>query len=614
MAAIQLDTLAGEIKLAESAWDGFVLSVEDGEGSISKAVRSIIGSVTDLFSALTEINEVTDEINIAATTGGSLAGGNILGDILDMVTNTGEAVAIMRTLKKVLGELEGSENTVEDLTAAFDHYNAKLLETHKSETVEVASLEFMLGKIKELIVTKKDQIKTDQDLADKLAEQKEVLIDLLLEVDKSLDSKELDKKSTKELTALLNKYNSELEKQSEILDGSIESLKAMIKANSEIIEQTNDTTLRRKLQGENLLLAEQLKLMQAIPKAVESIKATSVGVVTLEDLAKRKAASGNKGTALAGGGSSDGPVSAAGLPGQTPFNFDLGDTGPSIFETALDDVVSFADKYEEVLGGAVDATNAFFDNRIERIQQDIDESNLFFENQIALAAGNEEQQVKLEKERQVKEKELQKKKEKELKKQALLQKGFAIAQITIDTARTIAGVLADAPKFDFGISATAAAITLGAIGAAQVAAVIAAPLPKFKDGTDAPLTKDTLAITGDGGKHEPITLGGKLIGVSPNTSTLTMLPKGAEVHKDFESLKLSSTFDLDAINKASVMASIYSDSAKLNAYTQAKIFDIALEKYHGGIEREIKRGLKKFKSNVTVNVSTEGERYANDTL
>lgn len=611
MAEVQLDTLTGEITLANSAWDGFVLSIEDGEGSIAKSVRGIVGSVAQLFTSLTEINEASE-----------ILGDELIGDggWLDLVglgffkvaENAGEAVGILRGLKVTLKDLEGADVTVQELSDAYVFFEKTLLKTDKSEKIQIASLEFMLGKIEGLVKAKKTQIKTDEDLVDQQLEQREVLIDLLLDIDKNLQLKELDKKTTKELTALLNKYNEELSKSEAIQEGSIAALKEMIKVNAEIIEQTGDTSQRRKLQGENILLAKQLKLLQAVPKALEDIKTVSSGVVTQETLVEREASKVDRGTALAGGGTADFPDSAEDLPGQDPFNFDV--SGPSAFEAALGDVNSFVDTYEEQLGQATDITNAFFDNRINRIQQDIDASNAFFENQIALAEGNEEQQVRLEQERQIKEAELQKKKQKEQKKAAIFQKSVVSANIILNTASSIVAALAPPPIGLGPVAGIPLAVTTGALGAAQLAVALAAPLPKFKEGTKAPLGKDTLAITGDGGKHEPITMGGKLIGVSPDTSTLTMLPKGAEVHKDFESLAMSSNYDLEAINRAAVMTSIFSDSAKLDAAKTANLFDAALGKYHGGIQKEIKQGLKKFSANTSITINTEHLRYENDTL
>jgi len=51
----QLDTLTGSVKLLTSAWEGFVLSLEDGDKTISKIVTGSLGIMID---ALTELSNV----------------------------------------------------------------------------------------------------------------------------------------------------------------------------------------------------------------------------------------------------------------------------------------------------------------------------------------------------------------------------------------------------------------------------------------------------------------------------------------------------------------------------------------------------------------------------
>ena len=57
MADVMLDNLSGDITIAQSAWEGFILSLTDGEGVFSKALRSMVQGFTDLLSSLTFFNE-----------------------------------------------------------------------------------------------------------------------------------------------------------------------------------------------------------------------------------------------------------------------------------------------------------------------------------------------------------------------------------------------------------------------------------------------------------------------------------------------------------------------------------------------------------------------------
>ena len=57
MADTQLDTLAGATTLLSSAWEGFILSLEDGDGIFSRVLRGAINLSTEFLNILTRINE-----------------------------------------------------------------------------------------------------------------------------------------------------------------------------------------------------------------------------------------------------------------------------------------------------------------------------------------------------------------------------------------------------------------------------------------------------------------------------------------------------------------------------------------------------------------------------
>ena len=53
MAETMEDNLIGDMTKAQSAWEGFILSIEDGEGIISQAVRGMTQSFTALLGRIT---------------------------------------------------------------------------------------------------------------------------------------------------------------------------------------------------------------------------------------------------------------------------------------------------------------------------------------------------------------------------------------------------------------------------------------------------------------------------------------------------------------------------------------------------------------------------------
>lgn len=72
--------------------------------------------------------------------------------------------------------------------------------------------------------------------------------------------------------------------------------------------------------------------------------------------------------------------------------------------------------------------------------------------------------------------------------------------------------------------------TIGALGAAQLAAVIATPVPEYRKGTEN--HPGGLAIVGDAGKQEVIQTPDKKYYVTPNKSTLVDIPKHSKVFPD----------------------------------------------------------------------------------
>ncbi len=61
MADIQLDNLAGDVTILGSAWEGFILSVESGEGALNKFLRQSVQIATAILGVLTGTKDLSDE-------------------------------------------------------------------------------------------------------------------------------------------------------------------------------------------------------------------------------------------------------------------------------------------------------------------------------------------------------------------------------------------------------------------------------------------------------------------------------------------------------------------------------------------------------------------------
>lgn len=156
-----------------------------------------------------------------------------------------------------------------------------------------------------------------------------------------------------------------------------------------------------------------------------------------------------------------------------------------------------------------EANSAAGEAEIERITELVDKKAITEEQGEARKRAAEDRTAK-------KNEELEKKKQQLKNKQAVWDKANSIAQAGIATALAITRALPN----------IALAVIAGAMGATQIATILATPIPKYAKGTDR--HKGGPAIVGDGGMPELVIFGGKSW-VTPDTPTLVDLPAGAMV-------------------------------------------------------------------------------------
>ena len=167
-----------------------------------------------------------------------------------------------------------------------------------------------------------------------------------------------------------------------------------------------------------------------------------------------------------------------------------------------------------------------------------------------------------------KEEELAKKKAAIQTKQAKLEKATNIAQTIMNTAVAVMKAWSQT-----GIFGAPLAAMIAAMGAIQLATIVAQPIPKYAKGTKD--HKGGLAIVGDGGVQETI-LTNKGAYLTPDTPTLVNLPKGAQV--------IPYAIDIDGMKKNA------NDLYSLMAYRSEKdLPPISIENDYSGLQRDIKR-------------------------
>lgn len=178
-----------------------------------------------------------------------------------------------------------------------------------------------------------------------------------------------------------------------------------------------------------------------------------------------------------------------------------------------------------------EANEEKYDEDIERIEN-LAESGAISEEEAEARKRAAKDQT------EAKNKELERQKQEIAHKQAVWHKGVQVAETGIATARGIMEAFQLGP-----IAGAVMAAVIGAMGAMQVATILATPIPSYAEGTKGnDRHPGGAALVGDAGKHEVIMYSGKAW-ITPDAPTLVDIPKGAQVFPDVDKVDISN-FDM----------------------------------------------------------------------
>lgn len=232
----------------------------------------------------------------------------------------------------------------------------------------------------------------------------------------------------------------------------------------------------------------------------------------------------------------------------------------------------------DVLNAFSELGSALFEKDIEKIEEQQDANEKAGEEEIeridkmaksgAISTEESEARKRAAEERtSQKNKELEKQKLEIKQKQAKWDKANSISQAIIGTSLAVINAL-QTPPFPLGL---ALAITAGVVGAANIATIIAQPIPKYKHGTHD--HKGGFAIVGDGGRSEVITTPSGESIITPSVPTLVDIPKHSMVFPDLEKYYKSIPFKSDLgramydaeINGSPVNVNVSNDYSRLES-------------------------------------------------
>lgn len=144
-----------------------------------------------------------------------------------------------------------------------------------------------------------------------------------------------------------------------------------------------------------------------------------------------------------------------------------------------DQIIDYTKQSVDVLG---DFGTALFQRRISNLQNELEFVQENYDAQIEAAEGNEEQQQAIREEKAARETELKNKLKEEQRKEAIFQKSLAILSIGINTASAIIAALAPPPVGLGPVAGLPLSVATGALGAIQIATVLATPIPALEQG------------------------------------------------------------------------------------------------------------------------------------
>ncbi|WP_303012573.1 phage tail tape measure protein [uncultured Bacteroides sp.] len=227
----------------------------------------------------------------------------------------------------------------------------------------------------------------------------------------------------------------------------------------------------------------------------------------------------------------------------------------------------------QAVGAIGNLASTLYDAQIDRIEEEQDANDEKYDkdvervDKLAKSGAISEEDAEARKRAaksltEAKNAELEKQKQEMARKQAIWEKATSIAQAGIATALAITEALPNIPL----------SIVIGALGAIQVATILATPIPSYAEGTkDSAGHRGGTALVGDGGKHEVIMYSGKAW-ITPDTPTLVDIPKGAQVFPDVDKVDISSfdfpDWDLPTFSPSYFSSADSSNTIVFNDYSR----------------------------------------------
>lgn len=505
MAKVMGDNLAGDVLIAKSAWEGLILSLTEGDGLFNKVSRGVVQFTANLLSLITPVRESTEALYKE-----KLAVNVLVNSITDLnISNearNGLLTELQTKYPKFLKNLDTESVTNEQLALRLKDVNeqfarkilltaaeAKLAESAK-EIVDSVDDEIdaviRLNEVRqEEIELQSKKFKTDADNLKLFGLQslaKQLEQDIIAAQEKRI-------KLTEQQTNRLNEYQKAFGIFNNTVNDYFEDEET---GNNKVIASV------RKLHGERMNISQiEFDLLKISGESRIRIETKFNDAIfrARQNLADKIDAMEQE---------------RAGA--QYRYFQELKKNMLNqLADTAFRSVNS-------ILFSVLDAQSIALDKQLDDLQRRKD-------IELQLVGDNEEKKIELQNKFAAEEDKIRNKQRQQDRRKAIFDKASAALQIAINTATAIVKSVAAFPLTG-GLPFSAIA---GSIGALQLAAVLAQPIPAFAKGVQN--FKGGPALVGEAGAELVSTPGGVSLVDKP---TLMDLPKGTDVFTNEDTLKM----------------------------------------------------------------------------
>jgi hypothetical protein len=627
MAKKELETLDGAILLLGSAWKGVILDMDDANSAGTKLRKGIEFITANLKTIVSTIGTAIKSLLIykAVMLGGALASSIASAGVvayriavIAMNGGIGKAIIALKALKVAmatspLGIFALLLTGAVALWSAFSDGAKQATKDLSDFNKEAQNTDIAISKFsRELKQYTKGQERAGQAVAAHMRFQGDIkkalgetnassrvqqMLMNLVNDSHGENAKQLGKRIDLITTQLLPAEKKALISQTLQLN----ALDDIIKKNEEYAASITETAVTQKgtIDSYNKIISDLKKERDSLATNTAAYQSYSAAILAAE--AAKSAIIGKRTTNVPKVKTSGKAAIPGGLKAPSADDVSTADPIGVVIPPKSDELLEAEAAVEDEklalalasFDALVDLGNVLFDGKIQQIDAELAAHENKYARLQVLAEGDAALQRKLA-EQEAKEKEkLEEKKRKLQKKQAIFNKAASIVGIALNTA--------------IGISSAAAAVVtlplvpfIAALGAIQMATVLATPIPQFAEGKGKYDNYEGAAIWGEKRREAKISTDGS-IELSPKkiANHMTHVKKDDIIHPDANKLmaSLSQNELYDGIHQYSINANMNSHDTNLMNFLAMQGIESSINKQTSRLEESIRKN----KPNITLN-------------